>query len=106
MRICRPNSRLVAWPALPPQPAAVERYIGTKVIAGLRPEAIGVENERATSALRTVHVTINVLEPTGLRGEGIRGSNQALNALARTINAELAGTTIVPARPGNAVVRT
>jgi hypothetical protein len=27
-----------------------------------------------------------------LRSEGIRGSNQALNALARTINAELAGT--------------
>ncbi|BCZ83604.1 sugar ABC transporter ATP-binding protein [Paraburkholderia terrae] len=50
---------------LPPQSAAVERYIGKKVIAGLRPEAIGVENERATSALRTVPVTINVLEPTG-----------------------------------------
>ena len=41
-----------------------------------------------------------------LRSEGIRGSNQALNALARTINAELAGIAIVPARPGNAVVRT
>ena len=41
-----------------------------------------------------------------LRGEGIRGSNQALNALARTINAELAGTAVVPARPGNAMVRT
>ena len=41
-----------------------------------------------------------------LRSEGIRGSNQALNALARTINAELAGTVVVPARPGNAMVRT
>jgi hypothetical protein len=40
-----------------------------------------------------------------LRSEGIRGSNQALNALARTINAELAGAAVVPARPGNAVVR-
>ena len=40
-----------------------------------------------------------------LRSEGIRGSNQALNALARTINAELAGTAVAPARPGNAVVR-
>ena len=39
-----------------------------------------------------------------LRSEGIRGSNQVLNALARTINAELAGTAVVPARPGNAVV--
>ena len=41
-----------------------------------------------------------------LRSEGIRGSNQALNALARTINAELAGTAVAPARPGNAMVRT
>ena len=40
-----------------------------------------------------------------LRSEGIRGSNQALNALARAINAELAGTAVVPARPGNAMVR-
>jgi hypothetical protein len=40
-----------------------------------------------------------------LRSEGIRGSNQALNALACTINAELAGTAVVPARPGNAMVR-
>jgi hypothetical protein len=40
-----------------------------------------------------------------LRNAGIRGSNQALNALARTINAELAGAAVVPARPGNAVVR-
>jgi hypothetical protein len=41
-----------------------------------------------------------------LRSEGIRGSNQALNALARTINAELAGTAVLPARPGNAGART
>ena len=41
-----------------------------------------------------------------LRSEGIKGSNQALNALAHTINAELAGTAVVPARPGNAMVRT
>ncbi len=39
-----------------------------------------------------------------LRSEGIRGSNQALNALARMINAELAGPSALPARPGNAVV--
>lgn len=41
-----------------------------------------------------------------LRSEGIRGSNQALNALARKINAELAGIAVVSARPGNAVART
>ena len=34
-----------------------------------------------------------------LRSAGIRGSNHALGALARTINAELAGTAAVPARP-------
>ena len=34
-----------------------------------------------------------------LRSAGIRGSNHALGALARTINAELAGTPAVPARP-------
>jgi hypothetical protein len=38
-----------------------------------------------------------------LRSEGIRGSNQALNALAGMINAELAGAAVLPARPGNAV---
>jgi hypothetical protein len=41
-----------------------------------------------------------------LRSEGIKGSNQALNTLARTINAELAGTAVVPASPSNAVART
>jgi hypothetical protein len=41
-----------------------------------------------------------------LRREGIKGSNQALNALARTINAELAGTPVVLARPGNAAAPT
>lgn len=40
-----------------------------------------------------------------LRGEGIKGSNQALNALASMINAELAGAAALPARPGNAAAR-
>ena len=40
-----------------------------------------------------------------LRSEGIKGSNQALNALADMINAELAGTAALPARLGNAMVR-
>ena len=40
-----------------------------------------------------------------LRSEGIRGSNQALSSLAVMINAELAGAAALPARPGNAVVR-
>jgi hypothetical protein len=37
-----------------------------------------------------------------LRSEGIRGSNQALNALTHMTNAELAGGAALPARPGNA----
>ena len=41
-----------------------------------------------------------------LRSEGIKGSNQALNALARTINAELAGRAMVPTTPSNAMART
>jgi hypothetical protein len=40
-----------------------------------------------------------------LRSEGVRGSNQALNALACTINAELAGIALVPARPGVSATR-
>jgi hypothetical protein len=34
-----------------------------------------------------------------LRSAGVKGSNHALGALARTINAELAGTAAAPARP-------
>jgi hypothetical protein len=41
-----------------------------------------------------------------LRSEGTKGSNQALNTLARTINAELADTAVVPASISNAVART
>jgi hypothetical protein len=38
-----------------------------------------------------------------LHSQGNQGSNQALNALAGMINAELAGTAALPARPGDAV---
>jgi len=41
-----------------------------------------------------------------LGSAGIRGFNQALNVMARTINAELPGKAVVRARPGNAVART
>jgi hypothetical protein len=37
-----------------------------------------------------------------LRSEGIKGSNQALNALAARINAELADAAAVPASPDGA----
>ncbi len=41
-----------------------------------------------------------------LRSAGIKGSNHALGALARTVNAELAGAAAVPARPlSNAAAR-
>ncbi|WP_426076321.1 ABC transporter ATP-binding protein [Janthinobacterium sp. PSPC3-1] len=50
---------------LPPQSAAIDSHVGREVIAGLRPEAIGVEHGRPGAVLRSVPVTINVLEPTG-----------------------------------------
>ncbi|MGF6411158.1 ABC transporter ATP-binding protein [Paraburkholderia sp. MM5482-R1] len=50
---------------LPAQPAAVARYAGKKVIAGLRPEAIGVESSRVPDAVREVAVKVLVMEPTG-----------------------------------------
>jgi hypothetical protein len=70
--------------------------------ATANPSGIGpalVAASRLTAAGRPV-------SRRALRSEGIRGSNQALNALARTINAELAGIAVVQARSGNAVVRT
>ncbi len=67
----------------------------------------------STSGISQARVAASRLTAAGkpvsrraLRSEGIRGSNHALNALARTINAELAGKAVVPARPGNAVART
>jgi multiple sugar transport system ATP-binding protein len=50
---------------LPPHSAAISRYAGKNVIAGLRPEAIGVEGGRAPGALRDVDVKMLVMEPTG-----------------------------------------
>jgi multiple sugar transport system ATP-binding protein len=50
---------------LPPQSDGVARYVGKPVIAGLRPEAIGVEGGRAPDALREVDVKMLVMEPTG-----------------------------------------
>jgi multiple sugar transport system ATP-binding protein len=50
---------------LPQQPEAVARYAGKQVIAGLRPEAIGVEGARTPDALREVDVKMLVMEPTG-----------------------------------------
>jgi hypothetical protein len=69
----------------------------TAIPSGIGPARVAAS--RLTAAGRPV-------SRRALRSEGIKGSNQALNALARTINAELAGIAVVPARPGNAVVRT
>ena len=67
----------------------------------------------STSGISQARVAASRLTAAGkpvsrraLRSEGIKGSNQALNVLARTINAELASVAAVPARPGNAVART
>ena len=51
---------------LPPQQAAAAfGHAGKQVIAGLRPEAIGVEHSRSQSAVREVDVKLLVMEPTG-----------------------------------------
>jgi hypothetical protein len=66
------------------------------------PSGIG----QARVAARRLTAAGRPVSRRALRSEGIKGSNQALNALARTINAELASRAVVPVRPGNAVVRT
>lgn len=50
---------------LPPQSAAVQRYAGRQVIAGLRPEAIGNGNLVKSHATREVTALVEVTEPTG-----------------------------------------
>ena len=98
--------------AAPPAPLA-----GSGPSAGTRTAPQQDHDARAATAIPSgigqARVAASRLAAAGkpvsrraLRSEGIRGSNQALNALARTINAELAGTAVVPARPGNAVART
>jgi hypothetical protein len=98
--------------AAPPAP-----WAGTGPSAGTRTAPQQDPSARAATAIPSgigpARVAASRLTAAGrpvsrraLRSEGIRGSNQALNALARTINAELAGTAVVPARPGDAVVRT
>jgi hypothetical protein len=86
---------------------------GTDPSPGTRTAPQKDPGARAVTANPSARVAASWLTAAGrpvsrraLRSEGIKGSNQALNALARTINAELAGTAVVPARPGNAVVRT
>jgi hypothetical protein len=73
----------------------------------------GIRAATATpSGIGQARVAASRLAATGrpvsrraLRSEGIRGSNWTLNALARTINAELAATADRPARPGSAAAR-
>ena len=58
----------------------------------------GIDQARAVASRLTA--AGRPVSRRALRSEGVRGSNQALNALACTINAELAGIALVPARPG------
>jgi hypothetical protein len=116
-------SRSLAWSAEDQAGAAQDRAAPVAPLAGPGPSA-GTRTApqqnpgaRAATAIPSsigqARVAASRLTAAGrpvsrraLRSEGIRGSNQALNALARTINAELASIAVVPARPGNAVVRT
>ena len=116
-------SRSLAWSAEDQAGAAQDRAAPVAPLAGPGPSA-GTRTApqqdpgtRATTAIPSgigqARVAASRLTAAGkpvsrraLRSEGIKGSNQALNALARTINAELASMAVVPARPGNAVART
>jgi hypothetical protein len=116
-------SRSLAWSAEDQAGAAQDRAAPVAPLAGPGPSA-GTRtapqqdpNAMAATAIPSgigqARVAASRLTAAGrpvsrraLRSEGIRGSNQALNAMARTINAELPGKAVVPARPGNAVART
>jgi hypothetical protein len=111
-------SRFPAWSAEDQAGAAQDRTASQAPLAGSGPSA-GTRtapqqdhDARAVTAIPSgigqARMAASRLAATGrpvsrraLRSEGIKGSNQALNALARTINAELAGTAVVPARSGN-----
>ena len=114
------TSRSSAWSAEDQAGAAQDQAAPQAPLAGSGPSA-GTRTapqrdhdaRAATSSLSGIgqaRVAASRLTAAGkpvsrraLRSEGIKGSNQALNTLARTINAELAGTAVLPARPGNAV---
>jgi hypothetical protein len=111
-------SRSPAWSAEDQAAAAQDQAAQQAPLAGSGPPAgttTGQQDHSARAAtavpsgIGQARVAASRLSAAGkpvsrraLRSEGIRGSNQALNALARTINAELAGTAVLPARPGNA----
>jgi hypothetical protein len=116
-------SRSPAWSAedqagaAQDQAASPSPWAGTGPSAGTRTAPQQDPGARAETAIPSgigpARVAANKLTAAGrpvsrraLRSEGIRGSNQALNALVRTINAEVAGTAVVPARTGNAMART
>ena len=82
-------------PLEPGRPAAERRHGGTKSTRPLSARHAWPPGRLAAAG--------KPVSRRALRSAGIIGSNQALNALARTINAELAGTAVVPARPGNAM---
>jgi hypothetical protein len=115
-------SRSPAWSAEDQAAAAQDQAAQQAPLAGSGPPAgttTGQQDHSARAAtavpsgIGQARVAASRLAAAGrpvsrraLRSEGIKGSNQALNALARTINAELAGITVVPASPSNAVART
>jgi hypothetical protein len=116
-------SRSLAWSAEDQAGAAQDQaappapWAGTGPSAGTRTASQQDPGARAATAIPSgigqARLAASRLTAAGrpvsrraLRSEGIKGSNQALNALAHTVNAELAGTAAAPARPGNAMVRT
>ena len=115
-------SRSPAWSAEDQAGAAQDQAAPQAPLAGSGPPAgttTAQQNHRVRTATASpsgigqARVAADRLAAAGrpvsrraLRSEGIKGSNQALNALARRINAELACTAVLPASPNNAGVRT
>jgi hypothetical protein len=108
-----------AGPATPPRPACPGRYQtrpvqdqsagqGTAPLPGPQPRTrpvpvpdravrtstpLHAETGRARLAASRLAASGSQVSRRALRNEGIRGSNQALNALARQLNAELSDST-------------
>jgi hypothetical protein len=73
-------------------------HSATSGTTGPAPRAAQPEMDQARLIARRLAASGKPVSRRALRSGGVRGSNEALNALARQVNAELAGTAAQPAR--------
>jgi len=94
--VSRPPARAAGGRSGPGQPADQTPLAGSGAAAGITPglQAMG----QARAAARKLAAQGRPVSRRSLRAGGVKGSNQALNALARALNSELAQ---VAARSGN-----